>query len=47
MRRAKALFFSGCKPYPATFPLAGSNGHNRGDNETVEAFSVESPIKTS
>jgi hypothetical protein len=37
VRRAKALFFSGREPRPATFASAGSDRSSRGGNEAVEA----------
>ena len=41
VRRAKALFSSGCESRPATFAPAGSNWSSRGGNEAAEASGVE------
>jgi len=41
VRRAKALFSSGCESRPATFAPAGSNWSSHGGNEVAEASGVE------
>jgi hypothetical protein len=45
VRRAKALFFSGCESRPATFVPAGSNWSRRGGNEASEASGVEGSLR--
>lgn len=44
MRRAKALFFSGCESRPVTFVPTGSNWSSRGGNESTEASGEEGPF---
>ncbi len=44
VRRAKAVFFSGCKSHPATIAPAGSNRSSHGGNEMAEASGVEGHI---
>jgi len=45
VRRAKALFFSGCESRPVTFVPTGSNWSSRGGNESAEASGVEGPYR--
>ena len=47
MRRAKALFSSGCESRPATFAPAGSNWSSRGGNEAAGASGVEGSVRDS
>jgi len=47
VRRAKALFSSGCESRPATFAPAGSNWSSRGGNEAAGASGVEGSVRDS
>jgi len=45
VRRAKALFSSGCETRPVIFVPTGSNWSRRGGNEAAEASGVEGSVR--